>query len=209
MAPGQTDTEFLVKAERIVVADTIAAAEAQLLEIRGGFHGLAGEEADLLRAHLTAAVGVVRRGLRRKCEDAELVLEGRFPGLYRRRGGRPAREGTAAESSFEFEADAALRPRSAVGAVAEHLHAERRLRVRQTLAEAKETRKLYNVNLKEYRVPALQLAELYPPPAGPSSSRAVRFDLAAEEEEAAYDPWEIGPPPTRRRTDGDGDRFNI
>ena len=131
LAAGQTDDELLVRAERILVADTIAAAESQLLEIRSGFHGLACEEAELLRAYLTSAVAVVRKGLKRRREDAEVVLEGRFPGLYHRRGGSAAREGSAAASSFQFESEARLRPRAAIGAAAECIYADRRNRVRR------------------------------------------------------------------------------
>lgn len=185
--------DWVLRAERIQVADVLVAAEAQLLEIRSGFHGLTGDEATLLRAHLTSATAVVRSALKRKQEDQELAIAGRFPGVYRRRGGGAAREGTAAGSSFEVEDEAALRPRAAVGAISECVLAERRCRVRQTLQQAKETRKQYNANLRDYRAPALQLEDLGlsdspQPSTSETPRREVRF--AEVEEEPEFDPWD-------------------
>ena len=179
LAPGLSDSDLLLRAARIEVADLIVQAESQVQEIRRGYHGLDAESAGILRAHLTSAVAVVRRGLQRRREDAALALETRFPGLYLRRGGAAAREGIQEVGAVVFTGGSELRPRAAIGAAAEVVQAVHRNRTRQTLAEARETRLLFSGVSGDYVAPAEVLQDI-------REARALPVDEAPA---TGTDPW--------------------
>ena len=204
-----SEEQVLQRVDRIRVADAVVRAEAQLQEVRRGFHGLDPAHCELLLAYLASGVAVTRRGLAEARADSALLRQHRFGPVLDSRpsAGRAAREGESGRLPDHVRLAHGLdgRPRAALGYAADVIEATRRVNCRQTLLQARETRLRVNRLDPEYIASEAEVRELeearvvaeHPlvPDTAAVAKAAPARPAVASAQHGAWDPWDPTPQP--------------